>query len=88
MLRLRACGAGLLVSAQYMWAATITFVPLSLGAGDKGTEMDESMTVELGQQETARERWGDLGLPFPRRPLVPSGSRDSISIQECTMLSL
>lgn len=87
VLRLRACGAGHLVSAQYMWAATITFAPLSFGAGDKGTDIDESLRVELGQQKTARERWDDLGLPFPGGPLFPSGSRDIISIQEHTILS-
>lgn len=50
--------------------------------------MVENMRVELGQQPTARERWDDLGLPYPGDPLLPTGSRDIIRIQECTILSL
>lgn len=72
-----------------MWAATITLVPLSFGACDEDTEMDEGMEVEMGQQETARELWDDLGLPSSGRPLSPqAAAMIFISIQVCTSLPL
>lgn len=67
-----------------MWAATVTWVPLSLGAGDEATEVEEDM----GQQEMARKIWDDLGLPLPSSPFFCPGSREGvIGIQERTILS-
>lgn len=72
-----------------MWAATITLVPLSFGVCDEDTEMDEGMEVEMGQQETARELWDDLGLPSSGSPLSPqAAAMIFISIQVCTSLPL